>query len=75
MDEVTMKKDATSTALAVKELEPGEFHWLLLEENLSVSKELPAYTPKKVSHSYPNASAAWVAGYLVIRASLRRKSV
>ncbi len=67
-----MKNAAMSMALAVKELEPGEFHWLLLEENLSVSKEMPAYTPSKVSHSYPNANAAWVAGYLLIRAKLRK---
>lgn len=69
-----MKNATTSMALAVKELESGEFHWLLLEENLSVSKDLPAYTPSKISHSYPNADAAWVAGYFIIRAKLRKKN-
>lgn len=68
-----MNNASTSTALAVKELESGEFHWMLLEEKTSTLEEQLAYTPYRVSPPYPDASAAWVAGYLIIRAKCRDK--
>lgn len=57
-------------ALAVKELEPGEFHWIWLNETAS-SDDLMSYLPETFSRPYPNAAAAWTAGYLAVRAALR----
>ncbi|RYE67244.1 MAG: hypothetical protein EOO81_10645 [Oxalobacteraceae bacterium] len=61
-------------ALCVKELEPGEFHWILLDETASPDDDLLSYCPRTVSQPYANAAAAWTAGYLVIRALLRSTS-
>jgi hypothetical protein len=61
-------------ALCVKELEPGEFHWILLDETASPDDDLLSYRPRTVSPPYANAAAAWTAGYLVIRALLRSTS-
>ena len=63
---------ATSTALAVKELEPGQFHWILLEEKPSDLDEGLVYAPETISVQYPHAGAAWVAGYLALRARMRK---
>jgi hypothetical protein len=60
-----------SAALAVKELESGEFHWILMDETLS-SDDLISYMPQKLSKPYRNAEAAWAAGYLMVRATLRK---
>jgi hypothetical protein len=61
-----------AVALTVKELEPGEFHWIWLDENTAPSDDdLLSYNLRTVSPPYPNAAAAWTAGYLVIRAALR----
>ncbi|RYZ80412.1 MAG: hypothetical protein EOP06_25375 [Proteobacteria bacterium] len=65
-----MGNAATSIALAVKDLEAGEFHWILLREVDSSSDQL-AYAPEKISGSHANAKAAWTAGYLALRASFR----
>ena len=65
-----MSNAATSIALAVKELEVGEFHWILLRETDSLSDQL-AYAPEKISGSHANAKAAWTAGYLALRANFR----
>lgn len=70
-----MKNAATTTALTVKELSVGEFHWVLLTEAQgSNSDHLLSYAPSKVSFPYANAMAAWVAGYLVFRAILRKEA-
>ncbi len=61
---------ATSLALAVKELEPGEFHWMLLEEDGS-SEEGFNFKPKRIGEAETDVAAAWVAGYLALRAVLR----
>lgn len=63
---------ATSTALAVKELEPGQFHWILLEEKPSDLDDDLVYAPATVSEQYAQAGAAWVAGYLALRARMRK---
>ncbi len=63
-------KAATSLALTVKELEPGEFHWILMDEADS-SDDLLSYTLRSISLPYVNATAAWSAGYLATRAMLR----
>lgn len=62
-------------ALAVQELEPGEFHWMLLEEASGDGDELLSFVPCKISDSYPNSAAAWVAGYLALRATSYRAEV
>jgi hypothetical protein len=59
-----------SLALTVKELEPGEFHWIWLNETVS-SDDLLSYSVHTISVPYANAAAAWSAGYLAIRAVLR----
>lgn len=61
-----------SSALAVKELELGEFHWILLNEEASADERL-TYTPQRFSEPFPDPAAAWAAGYLVLRAMLRRR--
>ena len=63
---------ATSMALAVKELEIGEFHWILLREEASSSEDQLAYSPLKMSRAYADGKAAWAAGYLALRAGLNR---
>ena len=63
-------RPATSLALTVKELELGEFHWILMDEAGS-SNDLLSYTPRSISLPYVNAAAAWSAGYLAMRAVLR----
>jgi hypothetical protein len=68
--EFPLSNATTSIALAVKELEVGEFHWILLREVDSSSDQLE-YTPEKISRSHANAKAAWTAGYLALRATLR----
>ena len=68
--ELPLSNAATSIALAVKELEVGEFHWILLREADSSSDQL-AYAPEKISGSHANAKSAWTAGYLALRASFR----
>ena len=60
-----------SIALAVKELEPGEFHWILLHEAAS-DDDLLSYTAQTFSEPHRNAAAAWAEGYLVMRAALRK---
>lgn len=60
-----------SMALAVKELEPGEFHWVLLDEAAS-DDDLLSYTAQTLSEPHRNAAAAWAEGYLVMRAALRK---
>ncbi len=60
-----------SLALAVKELEAGEFHWILLEETSS-SDDLLSYVPQHFSEPHRDAAAAWSAGYLAIRARMRK---
>ena len=60
-----------SMALAIKELEPGEFHWILLDEAFS-EDDLLSYAPQTFSEPYKNAAAAWAAGYLMVRATLRK---
>jgi hypothetical protein len=62
-----------SMALAVKELEPGEFHWIMLEEATS-DDDLLSYAAKTFSEPHKNAAAAWAEGYLVVRAALRQGS-
>ena len=62
---------AFPSALAVKELEPGEFHWIILQEENS-SDDLLNYVPETLSEPHRDAAAAWAAGYLVIRAAMRR---
>ncbi|RYZ81429.1 MAG: hypothetical protein EOP06_23500 [Proteobacteria bacterium] len=62
-----------SMALAVKELEPGEFHWILLDEAESEDDQL-SYTARTLSEPHRNAAAAWAEGYLVVRAALRKAS-
>lgn len=64
---------AAPLALTVKELEPGEFHWILLEEVGSTQEHL-AYKPGKIGDPEPNIAAAWVAGYLALRSLLRKSS-
>ena len=64
---------AASLALTVKELEPGEFHWMLLEEVESTQEHL-GYRPGKIGDPEPNIAAAWVAGYLALRCLLRKPS-
>jgi hypothetical protein len=64
---------AASLALTVKELEPGEFHWMLLEEVESTQEHL-GYRPGKIGDPEPNIAAAWVAGYLALRSILRKSS-
>lgn len=61
-------------ALCIKELEPGEFHWILLDETASPDDDLLNYRLRTVSQPYANAMAAWTAGYLVVRAILRSTS-
>ena len=63
-------KPHAALALAIKELEAGEFHWILMEEAGS-SDDLLSYTPRSISLPYANAAAAWSAGYLAMRAMLR----
>lgn len=63
---------ATSTALAVKELEPGQFHWLLLREKPAEADDEMGYDLLKISQPYPDPAAAWTAGYLALRAMMRR---
>ena len=58
-------------ALAVKELEPGEFHWILLDEAAS-EDDLLSYSARTFSKPHRNATAAWVEGHLVMRAALRK---
>ncbi|RYZ87886.1 MAG: hypothetical protein EOP06_11895 [Proteobacteria bacterium] len=62
-----------SMALAIKELEPGEYHWILLDE-ASSEDDLLSYAPQAFSDPYKNAAAAWAAGYLMVRATLRKAS-
>lgn len=62
-----------SMALAVKELEPGEFHWILLDEAAS-EDDLLSYTAQSFSEPHRNVAAAWAEGYLVVRAALRKAS-
>jgi hypothetical protein len=62
---------AFPSALAVKELEPGEFHWILLQEE-NTSDDLLNHAPETFSEPHRDAAAAWAAGYLVIRAAMRR---
>lgn len=62
---------AFSSALAVKELEPGEFHWIILQEEYS-EDDLLNYVPMTFSEPHRDAAAAWAAGYLVIRAATRK---
>lgn len=70
-----MKNAATTTALTVKELSVGEFHWVLLTEAQgSSSDQLLSYSPSKISSPHANAMAAWVAGYLALRAILRKEA-
>lgn len=64
---------AASLTLTVKELEPGEFHWMLLEEVESTQEHL-GYRPGKIGDPEPNIAAAWVAGYLALRSILRKSS-
>jgi hypothetical protein len=64
-------KSAASLALTVKELEPGEFHWILLDEDGSTEDHL-AYKPGRIGDPEPNLAAAWVAGYMAVRARLRK---
>jgi hypothetical protein len=64
---------AASLTLTVKELEPGEFHWMLLEEVESTQEHL-GYRPGKIGDPEPNIAAAWVAGYLALRSTLRKSS-
>lgn len=68
-------------ALAVKELEPGEWHWFLLKEaaqpesSTSRAEDLDEqlrYSPHACSDPHSDAAAAWAAGYLAIRATIRR---
>ncbi|MBC7391834.1 MULTISPECIES: hypothetical protein [unclassified Variovorax] len=61
---------ATSLALAVKELEPGEFHWMLLEEDGSLEDGF-SFKPRRIGEPETDTAAAWVAGYLALRAALR----
>lgn len=61
---------ATSLALSVKELEPGEFHWMLLEEDGS-SDDRFNFKPKRIGQPETDVAAAWVAGYMALRATLR----
>ena len=61
----------SSLALAVKELEAGEFHWILLEETSS-SDDLLSYVPQHFSEPHRDAAAAWSAGYLAVRARMRK---
>jgi hypothetical protein len=61
---------ATVTALTVKELEPGEFHWIWLDETSSAADESLCYVPRTVSTPYADPSSAWMAGCLAIRRSL-----
>lgn len=71
-----------TSALAVKELEPGEWHWVILKEapatrpnDCSADEEDPlCYVPDTFSDAHADAAAAWAAGYLVIRAAMRRAS-
>lgn len=63
--------NSSSLALAVKELEAGEFHWILLEE-ASSSDDLLSYEPQFYSEPHRDAAAAWSAGYLAIRARMRK---
>ena len=63
--------NTSSLALAVKELEAGEFHWILLEEESS-SDDLLSYVPQQFSEPHRDAAAAWSAGYLAIRARMRK---
>lgn len=63
---------STSIALAVKELEAGEFHWILLQEESSSLEDLLAYSPQKISRPHADEKAAWTAGYLALRAGLHR---
>lgn len=60
-----------SLALAVKELERGEFHWILMDEAPS-SDDLMSYAPQTFSEPFRNAEAAWAAGYLRVRTALRK---
>ncbi len=62
-----------SVALAIKELEPGEFHWILMDEAAS-SDDLMSYAPQTFSEPFRNAEAAWAAGYLRVRANLRKSA-
>lgn len=71
-----MTKPSTSCiALAVQELEPGEFHWLLLDEAGGTMGDLVSFAPAKISAPYPNSAAVWVAGYLALRATSYRVEV
>jgi hypothetical protein len=63
-------RPATSLALIVKELELGEFHWVLMDEAGS-SDDLLSYVPRSISLPYTTAAAAWSAGYLAMRSMLR----
>lgn len=60
-----------SCALGVKEIEPGEFHWILLQEEETDDETLLSYSPTQLSAPYRNVLAAWAAGYLALRARLR----
>jgi hypothetical protein len=60
-------------ALAVKEIESGEFHWMLLREE-ETSDDLLSYRPERLSESYRDAPAAWAAGYLALRAAMRKSA-
>ncbi len=60
-----------SLALTVKEMEPGEFHWILLEEDESTPDHL-GYKPRTIGDPEPNMAAAWVSGYMALRALLRK---
>ena len=62
-----------SIALAVKELEPSEFHWISLDEAAS-DNNLLSYTAQTLSEPHRNAAAPWAEGYLVTRAVLRMTS-
>ena len=71
---------AFTGALAVKEIEPGEWHWVLLKEaSLDSLSEAAAeqenslcYVPDAFSDPHADAAAAWAAGYLAIRAAMRK---
>lgn len=48
---------------------------MLLEEASGDGDELLSFVPCKISDSYPNSAAAWVAGYLALRATSYRAEV
>ena len=59
-----------SFALGVKEIEPGEFHWILLQEEETDDETLLSYSPTQLSAPYRDVLAAWAAGYLALARTL-----